>query len=187
MAEKEIICEEMIEVYTYGINTIFSFFISFLSIISIGALFNQFFECAVLFLSFSCLRKFTGGYHAKTSQRCFVLSMATIILNMILLKFIPINMMRILSPLFSVLSMITIFCLTPIDNINKQIDKIQHKAFRRISIGIASALVCITFILIFINQTKWSFVISQAMLLDAIMLLIVKVNKLKGKMIPMVH
>lgn len=98
---------------------------------------------------------------------------------MLLLSCIPVRLMLPVSVIFSLFSVVIILWLAPIDNVNKPIDETQRKIFRKVSICVTSILIGILVILIIFNQRNWCFVISQGMLLDAVMLLTAKLNKMK--------
>ena len=48
-------------------------------VIGISILFHRLFEMIIFLISFSVLRKYTGGYHCKKFLSCFILSMLTCI------------------------------------------------------------------------------------------------------------
>ena len=70
LCKKEIVEQEMAEVYQYGFEIIFSTLIGFFITIAIGAVFRMFLVSLVYYFAFVALRQFTGGYHANTYLKC---------------------------------------------------------------------------------------------------------------------
>ncbi len=62
------------DVYTYGFELIISTIIFFVSIIVISAILSSPISGLVFLITFVPLRLFTGGYHADTYSRCFILT-----------------------------------------------------------------------------------------------------------------
>ena len=61
-------------VYTYGIEIILSTMIGISSILIVSGLLHEFKLGVIFLLVFAPLRVFTGGYHAVTYFRCFLIS-----------------------------------------------------------------------------------------------------------------
>lgn len=81
LTRKKLLDTEDREVYVYAIEVLLLNFSLLLTIFVISLLFNQMthFWCYVLF--FIPLRVFLGGYHAKKSETCFLLSVAVYIIT----------------------------------------------------------------------------------------------------------
>lgn len=74
MIKKNIIEEEMFEVYQYGFELMISSALSMISIMVIACLMDSFF-IGLLYFFISIPPKVTaGGYHASTYARCFIIS-----------------------------------------------------------------------------------------------------------------
>ncbi len=67
-------------IYTYGFELMISTIGFFVSIIIISTLLSHFVSSLVFLVTFVPLRLFTGGYHATTYSRCFILSNLTYLL-----------------------------------------------------------------------------------------------------------
>lgn len=66
--------EEMKEVYQYGIEWILTSFLGICSILILSAIFSRLLY-GVIFICFFCtLRMTTGGFHANTYLKCFIIS-----------------------------------------------------------------------------------------------------------------
>ena len=104
--------EEKRPVFVYGFELSLSTLSSILSIILLSIIFkNVYFSLLFLYIFFF-LRLFSGGYHAPTYSRCFILTNAIFVFVYLLSEVI-----RWYKPLlipFAILSCISIFLLSPI-------------------------------------------------------------------------
>ena len=63
------------ELYEYAVYIILSSVFHIATIIVLGLCFNLLVESLVLYFSYIAIRKFAGGYHAKTPARCYLCSL----------------------------------------------------------------------------------------------------------------
>lgn len=75
------------EIYIYGLELIISTFFCLLSILLVSCLLSSFTSGLVFIFVFVPLRLFTGGYHAETYSKCFVISNLSYLL-VLFLKYI---------------------------------------------------------------------------------------------------
>lgn len=68
------------DIYTYGFELILSTIGFFISIITVSTILSNAASGFVFLVTFVPLRLFTGGYHATTYNRCFILSNLTYLL-----------------------------------------------------------------------------------------------------------
>ena len=115
LCKKEIVEQEMAEVYQYGFEIIFSTLIGFFITIAIGAVFRMFLVSLVYYFAFVALRQFTGGYHANTYGTY------PISFHVMLLLF----------------SLVAIWFKTPVENENKPLSEEQKVRNHRISMIVA--------------------------------------------------
>lgn len=65
------------EIYKYALNIILSSLIHIATVMILGLCFNLLIESLVYYFAFIIIRKFAGGYHAKTPTRCYIVSIIT--------------------------------------------------------------------------------------------------------------
>ena len=125
----EAIKKEDIELYEYAIYSILITISPLILILFIGCLFNKLLEGIVLITPFMAIRKYSGGYHAKTSSRCFCSSF----LLLTFLLFIADYMSNTfcLGILLSAANIILILN-SPIDSENRRLDDIEVKHYNSI-------------------------------------------------------
>lgn len=74
------------ELYLYGFFILLSQILYFIIVITIGILFNVIFESIIFYITFQFIRRYAGGYHAKTETRCEILSTLSILCCIVLIK-----------------------------------------------------------------------------------------------------
>lgn len=117
--------EYPLEIYTYGLELIFSSIAETFVLIVLGVIFNLFLETIIFILSFSFLRFFTGGYHAKYYLKCAIVMVIIYLLAIIsyeLLKTISFSCQMGLIMLIFLISFVLIGTFAPIENANKRIE-----------------------------------------------------------------
>jgi accessory gene regulator B len=92
------LCEEMIKrniinrkyeaVYAYGMRNLLMKSIVDLFMIIMGILFHVPLFTIAFYFSFTVIRSYYGGYHAKTRRRCFLITNAIFIINIMFAKYI---------------------------------------------------------------------------------------------------
>lgn len=124
------------ELYEYAIYIILSSAFHMATVIVLGLVFNLLTESLVFYLSFIVIRKFAGGYHAKTPTRCYIISIITIVLMLCIIKWILIiNYLSIYYSLFfSELVCVLILCfLSPLDTENKLLNGKERTIYKIVS------------------------------------------------------
>lgn len=121
---------EQRDIYIYGLEVILlnvSLMIVFL-IISLlcGEMMN--FWAYILF--FIPIRTFSGGYHAETSERCFILSTIMYGVSIAASKFLPMMYTSALWRSIGIVSILIILALSPLVNENNPLSKKQKKRNR---------------------------------------------------------
>lgn len=86
-------------------------------------------ECVIFLLFFWPLRVYAGGYHAKTSQRCLIISVVSIFV------ILELNDRLILSQhiifIITLLFALIIYKVIPQENTKKKLDIIEYKVYRK--------------------------------------------------------
>lgn len=120
-----------ISIYRYGYVLMLEGSINIFISILLGLLLGKIKNCLLFFLFFVPLRSFCGGYHAKKTWQCVVLSnlvlMSAVIMSNWILQFD-------FSLRFYILGIIllgsVIFCFSPIDDRNKRLNDSEKKFIR---------------------------------------------------------
>lgn len=140
--------DEMRELYEYAIYILLSGLFHLFSVVALGLCFNMVLESLVFYCSFILIRKFAGGYHAKTPTRCYIFSVITSVVGLCLIKLIG-NSNSVYYYIFvtiEILCIVFIMIASPIDNENKPLNAKEKKIFKILSIVFSLLLFVISLI-----------------------------------------
>ena len=131
----DLIKNEDKEIYKYAVNIILSSLIHNATVMIIGLCFNLFIESLVFYFSFIAIRKFAGGYHAKTPVRCYLFSFASNIIILCLVKWLSsINTLFIfIFIIFELLCVVLILLISPLDTENNPLTGQEKKMYRMLT------------------------------------------------------
>lgn len=119
LIEKNIVADEDKIIYQYSIEVFLSD-ILYLLIAFFTALITQSLAASIaFFIGFFSLRKFSGGYHAKTYLRCHFLFWINQVLMILLYNFLSPQYNKILSFVFIAASITSVLVFAPVANENK--------------------------------------------------------------------
>ena len=106
-----------------------------------GIVFNCFIESVIFYVLFQSIRRYAGGYHAKTETRCEILSTLSILCCIVLIKLSKMYDIRIALLSISLVFATLIFILCPLDTPEKPLNDKEYKYFRKISWIILSLII----------------------------------------------
>lgn len=129
-----IISLEESPLYEYGLHEIGVTLLNLITDLLVGALMRMTVPCIIFLVIYIPLRRFAGGYHAKTELRCYGISTLLVLSALCVIRVIPANGTVLLSMLVG--ASIVIWLLAPIDSANKSLDKTEYRVYRRRSRGI---------------------------------------------------
>lgn len=171
------------ELYEYAVYIILSSLLHVATIVALGLCFNLLIESLMLYFSFVAIRKFAGGYHAKTPLRCYTFSVLAIGIALLLLKLsldfqgVGVNIIFIS---FALISLAVIIFFSPLDSENKTINSKERKIYRKISIGNSCVLFVISlFLLLFDSLYGYSIILGVCF--SAIVLTMRKLQEIRVK------
>lgn len=163
------------DIYIYGLEVILlnGLLLIFFELMSIC--FNMTIHFYGFLIFFIPLRMFAGGYHAKYSETCFILSNIMYLITLIIVK----NYMYLYrytgSTIAMLIALIIICAWSPIKNSNRPLAEYQYKRNRRITFGI-----CTVEFVLFILFSRFDFKITSSavifVLLNCVVFLIGKMK-----------
>lgn len=123
------------DLYEYAVYIILSSAFHVITVITLGLCFNLLVESLVLYFSFIAIRKFAGGYHAKTPVRCYLFSFASNIIILCLVKWLSsINTLFIfIFIIFELLCVVLILLISPLDTENNPLTGQEKKMYRMLT------------------------------------------------------
>lgn len=120
------------ELYEYAIYIILSSAFHMATVIVLGLVFNLLTESLVFYLSFIVIRKFAGGYHAKTPVRCYLFSFVSNIIILCLVKWIN-TLFIFIFIIFELLCVVLILLISPLDTENNPLTGQEKKMYRMLT------------------------------------------------------
>lgn len=141
LISKGSITENERELYIYGFFMLLSHIMYFVLACIFGMLFKCFIESIIFYIAFQFIRRYAGGYHAKTETRCEILSTLSILCCIVLIKLSKMYDIRIALLSISLVFAVLIFILCPLDTPEKPLSDKEYKYFRKISWIILSLII----------------------------------------------
>ena len=121
LVEEKIIDVEETDVYTYCINAVFDIIGTILITVTLGIILNKMMETTLFLLIVIPLRSFSGGYHAKTSLTCLVLSILYYLTSIYLADCLFKSIHYTLTIIVFFISLCIVYIISPIESVNKPI------------------------------------------------------------------
>lgn len=170
------------ELYQYGIEQGILILLNVLTALAIGLIFHCLFYIVIFSVVFVPLRTNSGGFHAKTSLRCYILSVITLVLFCISIKVL--RFPNIIWIIIGIVCSIIILVLSPVETENKPLDKLEIKVYQKRAclIWIVEAL---SYTLSFILDLKfiWLSITFSWLALSVMLLAGMIVNRTRSKSI----
>lgn len=173
---------EEVDLIEYGIFSVVSKllygFITFL----IGLIMGCVVEATCFYFSFLYIKKYAGGIHASTENRCFIASTLSIICSVICI-FLSIENMCIGYIIMAITlpAVCIILKLAPMPAKEKPLDHYEIKRYSKMSIVRICVLVIIIFLMYSIDLPNLVFSICVAIILEGILVLLGKIQLEKSK------
>lgn len=137
------------DVYVYGIEVFISNFLNVLAIFIISCLLSDGIMGLVFLLVFCPLRVFTGGYHAKTYGKCFMVGNISFLivygLNDFLWAKIPLNVVWCILVIVSLYILDGAPIINPLQAVNERIQRRSHRFAKYLLVIDAIILLLLSF------------------------------------------
>jgi len=180
LAANKIVPGEDTALYIYGFHQGFLLLLNILTLCLIGYILGMMKESMAFLLAYIPLRSYAGGFHAKTSLRCYLLSAIVMPCVLLLIK-LPFWEFHSAAAVMSA-AMLAVVILSPVDSADRRFNTVEKRVFRRRSLIALSILAALSLIFINIGQTNLSICIIMAVTLSALMLIAGKIkNQLGGE------
>lgn len=172
----KIICEEDKDLYIFGIDQGFFSLLNLTTTIFIGMWFGMIWEGFVFTIAYLSLRSYSGGYHACSQIKCYILSTVIIICFFVLFKICSNWSHNIILILCGIASVI-ILILSPFESSNKPLDHLERLVYRKRTIMILT----IQLVAVLVNILDVSLTICLSITFVSILLLAAEVQKIFDK------
>ena len=138
-------------------------------IVILGLIFDMVLEGLLLITPFMLLRKFSGGYHLKSSIVCTITSTSLLLFSLLAVRIVSISSATNILSIIVVLSCITLFLLSPIDSDARRLSVKERKVFRLIARIITCIFLLFYFLLLLFDQIDIATPICIGMIFPAIL------------------
>ena len=125
--KKKIVSPSMKIMYVYGVSLILNDILTFSIILAIAALIHGFYDGVIFLVTFYILRIRSGGFHAKKTWICRASMISTFLLVFISSKLITAASIEWIVIPISILSLMAILPIVPVENPNKILDENKKK------------------------------------------------------------
>ncbi|MBR4101849.1 MAG: accessory gene regulator B family protein [Oscillospiraceae bacterium] len=129
LEKQRVILSEDREIYRFGIQQGLNLVLNLLTTIAIGLLCGMLWESVLFMLFYMPLRRYAGGYHAKTHLRCYLYSVLMITMVLLAIKFLPLG--KFICSCLMLAGGIVIVLFAPIEDANKPLDGVEQRIFRK--------------------------------------------------------
>ena len=131
-----VIDENIEDIYEYGFHVMISNILNISCALLVGLIFSRFIEACVFLVSFVVTRRFTGGFNARSSLACFLITVCVMCVAMIAVNNLTVPFA--ICVVVGLLSLFTAIYFAPIENENKELDNETKKRCRKVSIILVS-------------------------------------------------
>ncbi len=152
------------ELYEYAFYSIGITISPFVIVLIFGLWMGVPIEGITMVLPFMCIRKYSGGYHAKSARTCFI---SSCIVLMVCIWLVTKIRYGIWLGIFVFVSVCSIAYFSPIDSENRRLeeDEIQH--CKKKAVLIASVFLCLKFLFLIVGLGNLAVSVSVGILLSA--------------------
>lgn len=117
------------EILVYGLSSAVELGLNIFSTIIVGAMFGMTIEGIIFLVSFSLLRTYAGGYHARTAGRCYFVSVLVVVAVLLVQRYQMIGTAGYV--LLLLVAVPIIWRFTPLEDENKPLDEVETRVYRK--------------------------------------------------------
>lgn len=168
---KNIISKEDYELYHYGWFVVLSDLWLFAFTLIFGVIFNITLSSIVFFVTFFLIRRFAGGFHAKTELHCQLISLSFLFFCIVAIKYLFINIDNSYLFIIDLICVIVLPLVSPADSPQKPLTLNERKQFKRIVTYIGVILFAANCILLYFKIKFVAVAIICALVLETILVI----------------
>ena len=171
LIKNKIVDIEKREECVFGVEVLLLNLTNILTALIISILSDTILHFAAFMLIFVPLRIFTGGCHAKTSERCYLITTAVYALSAFSVKQLPELYTSIPAVITFLILIVPIILLAPVENKNNPLNADERKRNRLISI-VLTVVDSLIFIIMYLLSITAATSVMIFMAVDSILMLI---------------
>lgn len=178
MISAGVLKEEDRDVYQYSIEVVAALIANIVSAFVLFVVFGRLSEGLIFFAVFFPLRTYSGGYHASSHMKCYLLSMAIMLIVILCLNNISPSAYYMVSAVLGLFSVIVIFMFSPVEDKNRPLDEKEITVYRRTSLRLLAAAGFALILLLIFGMEFYALVVSLGLAVTSASVIIAKLAKL---------
>lgn len=171
LVTNNVIPSEHREFYIYGLELFFQKLALYFAILVIAVLTKTLLLSFVFVIAYTGLRRYTGGYHCKTAELCFIVSIL-IYLIMVLIYVFDIPQIETTLAITSLLSLPVILRFSPVESENNPLEDKEKEKYRKLSIIISLILTLAAAISFCLNLKVVFYSVAWSLSADAVLIIL---------------
>ena len=152
---KKLITYEKMEIYHYGFKLILSDIINFSIIMLLSVILNRVLDGLVYLVVLCSIRRFSGGFHAKTFWLCRLSMIITFLLLLLFADFLSsITILPLTSVFINIVLLLFVAVFSPVKHPNKKLNSKQIKKNKYNAVLVTIIWAILSVFLIYLNITQ---------------------------------
>lgn len=116
-------------IYQYGIQQGLSIMLNLSTTLLLGIVTGMIWESIIFLAAYMLLRRYAGGFHAKTPARCYIYSSAMVLLALLGIKYVFDSIL--ISICMFIVGSLIIFLFSPVEDKNKPLDAAEQLVYQK--------------------------------------------------------
>lgn len=125
------------DLYIFGIEQGLFIALNMATTFLVSLYFSMVWQGLLFLLCYFSLRSYSGGYHAGTSFRCYLVSTAITVLFFLLFA-LSFSWPPLIMPVLGVASAVVVLLLSPLESVNKPLDALEKTTYKKRSVVVLS-------------------------------------------------
>lgn len=172
--------------YQYGIFMLLSWALFFVLTCVFGLLLRVPGESLLFYVTFSLLRSYAGGVHARTEKACTILTALTMVVCVMAIRLLEAFSMEALALFLLAVGVVFVFVLSPLDSVEKPLEPDERKHYKKITEVIAVLYVVAALLADYTEHSGVLSSISVSAFVEGMLLIIGKLLSVRHG-IPVTH
>lgn len=131
-------------------------------------------ESLLFYMTFSLLRSYAGGVHARTEKACTILTALTMVVCVIAIRLLKAFSMEALALFLLAVGGVFVFVLSPLDSAEKPLEPDERKHYKKITEVIAVLYVVAALFACYTGHSGILFSVSLSVFIEGVLLIIGK-------------
>lgn len=165
------------DLYSYGFFVILSRILFFVEATIFGIILHTVVESIVFFVLFSIIRSYAGGVHASSEFKCTAYTTSALLICILSIKTLMQYNFDYIILILLILSAICILLLSPLDSLEKPLNKEETKHYRKVSWIITGLIIVLTLAFYLLDLKSISLSCAISLVLESVLLIAGKVKE----------